>query len=455
MKEEPLKPPNPEALFRHTLISQVLNRVYRGQARPEAIETVAGQRHLDFDGKERSVSARTLYRWLAAYEQGGSEALAPSERSGGPMALSERLLDYFKAEKLADARASIPELIRRARVTGRIKSDEKVSRATLWRALRHMGVPTGRIKTPKVRDCRRFAYAHRLDMVLCDGKHLRAGAGRLKRVALFFIDDATRFGLEVVVGTSENTVLFLRGLYQCILCYGRMTGLFVDNGPGFIALDAIEVARKLPVHLIHGSAGYPEGHGKVERFNRTVFEQLLRLLSGNPQIDPRVEALELRLRHFLREQYNQTPHASLNGATPWERFHQDARALRFYASREQLRRAFVLHEQRRVSRDHVVSVDGVAYEVPLGYRGRQVMLQRHLLEGGISLLHEGRLVRLAPVDVHANARDRRARGREAPPLPMPPPSAAQMAFDRDLGPVVDDQGGCQDGQEPDIEEEKP
>jgi len=455
MTDEPIQPPHPKMLFRYTLVSQVLNRVYRGQACPEAIEAVAGQRHLDFDGKACSVSARTLYRWLAAYEQGGAEALTPKPRGGGPVVLSQELLDYFQAEKLADARTSIPELIRRARVTGRIPPGQRVDRSTLWRALQHLGVPTGRIKTPKVRDCRRFAYAHRLDMVLCDGKHFRAGAGRLKRVALFFLDDATRFGLEVVVGTAENAALFLRGLYLCILSYGRMIGLFVDNGSGFIALDALEVARKLHIHLIHGSAGYPEGHGKVERFHRTAAEQLLRLLSGNPQIDPRVEALELRLRHFLREQYNQTPHESLDGATPWERFHQDPRALRFYASREQLRRAFVLHEQRRVSRDHVVSVDGVAYEMPLGYRGRQVMLQRHLLAGDISLLHEGRLVRLAPVDVHANARDRRAHGRDAPPLPMPPPSAAQMAFDRDLGPVVDDQGGCQDGHEPDIQEENP
>ena len=453
MKEEPPKPPNPEALFRHSLVSQVLNRMYRGQARVDAIEAVAGQRHLDFDGKERSVSARTLYRWLAAYEQGGSEALAPQERSGGPMVLSEALLDFFKAEKLADARTSVPELIRRARVTGRIKPDERVHRATVWRAFQHLGVPTGRINTPKVRDCRRFAYAHRLDMVLCDGKHFRAGPGRLKRVALFFIDDATRFGLEVVVGTAESAALFLRGLYLCILFYGRMIGLFVDNGPGFIALDTIEVARKLLVHLIHGSAGYPEGHGKVERFNRTAAEQLLRLLSGDPRIDPRVEALELRLRHYLRERYNHQPHESLGGMTPWERFHQDSsRALRFFDSGEQLRRAFVLHEERRVSRDHIVSVDGVAYEMPLGYRGRKVMVQRHLLDGGVSLLHEGHLVALAPVDLHANARDRRARGRDAPPTPMPPPSAAQMAFERDLGPVVDDQGGCEDGHEPDIQD---
>ncbi len=44
-----------------------------------------------------------------------------------------------------------------------------------------------------------------------------------------------------------------------------MIRLFVDNGSGFIALDAIAVARKLGVHLIHGSAGYPEGQGLKAR----------------------------------------------------------------------------------------------------------------------------------------------------------------------------------------------
>jgi len=46
-------------------------------------------------------------------------------------------------------------------------------------------------------------------MVLADGKHFRAGAKRLRRVALFFLDDSTRYGLEVVVGTAESAPLFL------------------------------------------------------------------------------------------------------------------------------------------------------------------------------------------------------------------------------------------------------
>jgi len=434
--------PDPESLFRYSLVSLILNHEHRGLVRPVAIEEVAAQRHIDLAGKERTVSVRTLYRWLSSFEQGGPDALMPVTRKGGPVVLSQELLAFFRDQKQADPRASVPELIRRAGATGRIAAHEKLDRTTVWRALGRMGVPTKRLKSPKVRDCRRFAYPHRLDMVLCDGKHFRAGVGRLKRVALFFLDDATRFALEVVVGTSESAALFLRGLYLCILHYGLMIRLFVDNGSGFIALDALAVARKLAVHLIHGSAGYPEGHGKIERFNRTVAEQLLRLLAGNPQIDPQTQALELRLRHYLHERYNHTPHEALDGATPWERFQQDSRALRFHEHTEQLRQAFVLHARRRVSLDHIVQVDGVAYETPLGLRAQEVALYRHLLAGTVSLLHEGRLVQLAPVDVHANARERRARGQDEPPAPpAPPPSAAQIAFDEDYRPVVDADGG--------------
>ena len=447
--------PDPESLFRYSLVSLVFNHEHRGLARPEAIEQVASQRHIDLEGKDRTVSARTLYRWLSAFEQGGPDALMPATRTGGPVVLRQDLLDFFRDQKQADPRTSVPEPIRRANATGRITSDERIDRTTVWRALRRMGVPTNRLKSPKVRDCRRFAYPHRLDMVLCDGKHFRAGVGRLKRVALFFLDDATRFGLEVVVGTSESAALFLRGLYLCILRYGLMIRLFVDNGSGFIAQDAIAVARNLLVHLIHGSAGYPEGHGKIERFNRTVLEQVLRLLAGNPQIDPETQALELRLRHYLHECYNHMSHEALDGTTPWERFHQDPRALRFHEHTAQLRQAFVLHENRRVSPDHIVQVDGIAYETPLGLRAQQVELYRHLLEGTVSLLHEGRLLQLAPVDVHANAGERRAAVRDEPPAPAPPPSAAQIAFDQAYRPVVDAEGGLSANPQSNTEKKQP
>ena len=61
-----------------------------------------------------------------------------------------------------------------------------------------------------------------------------------------------------------------------------------------------------------------------------------------------------------------------------------------------------MHLDRRVSSDHVVSIEGVPYEVPRGYAGARLTLHRQVLEGWVGLVHEGRLLRLAPLDPHDN-----------------------------------------------------
>jgi transposase InsO family protein len=223
-----------------------------------------------------------------------------------------------------------------------------------------------------------------------------------------------------------------------------MEALYVDNGSGFIAHDAIDVVRKLDVLFIHGTAGYPEGHGKIERFNRTAAEQLLRFLDGNPQVDPGCAALELRLGHYLRQQYNLTAHESLARQTPWSCFYEDEKPLRFAESQDRLRQAFVLHTQRRVSNDNVVSLDGILYDVIRGHAGTRVTLHRNTLDDSVAIIHQGRLVRLTPLDPHQNARDRRTQSHlqdKKDAQRIWPPSSAQMAFDRDMRPVIDPDGG--------------
>jgi hypothetical protein len=264
-------------------------------------------------------------------------------------------------------------------------------------------------------------------------------------VALFFLDDASRFGLHVVVGTSERAALFLRGLYETLRRYGRADIYYLDRGPGFIAIDTVEVVRKLGALLIHGEAAYPEGHGKIEKFNQTAKADVLRGYEARPDVDPECRALELRLQHYLREVYNHRPHGSLGGLTPAQRFHSDERALRLPESEAALRCHFVLHLTRTVSPDHVVSIDSVAYEVPRGHAEESITVHRHLLDGTLAMVHDGRLVRLRPVDLAANARARRARFAPPPEAVSPlPKSAADLAFERDLFPVVDAEGGFTD-----------
>ncbi|MBF0418426.1 MAG: transposase [Magnetococcales bacterium] len=307
-----------------------------------------------------------------------------------------------------------------------------------------MAVDTSRAKVRKDRDCRRFSFAHRMDMVMCDGKHFRAGAARLRRVALFFIDDASRVVLDVKVGTSESARLFLNGLYQTLTQHGMMTSIFTDNGSGFVAHDAIDVLHNLNILFVHGTAGYPQGRGKIERFNRTVSDQMLRLLDGNPDIDPDCASLELRLRHYLHTKYNHMLHESLDGVTPWARFTSDPKPLRPYRHAGELHPAFILQRQRSVSNDHVVSFNGVLYEVPRGLAGTKIILYHYILDDAVEISHQNRMMRLAPLDPHANARDKRSKNVSLDDQSSPiniTKSSSQMAFDRDYRPIVGIDGG--------------
>lgn len=444
---------SPEALFRFSVVSQVLGRMLRDEVRSEAVQITAAHPHATLEGRMRPVSVRTLYRWLRAYREGGVEGLEPARRPRVEASdvLDLALLDFLVDQKEADPRASIPELIRRARQRGFLEPEEKIDRTTVWRALRRLGVDTKRPKTRKGRDARRFAYPHRMQMLLCDGKHFRAGATRAKRVALFFLDDASRYGLDVVVGTSESSALFLRGLYRVVRAHGLFDTAFLDRGPGFRSLDTAEAVRKLDAALILGTAGYPSARGKIERFNQTAADDVLRGLAGRAEVDPACGALELRLRHYLREQYNVRPHGSLGHGkrSPQEQWDADPRPLRFPDSDEALRRCFVVFEERVVSNDHVVSLGGTAYEVPRGNAGRTLVLHRHLLDDTVAMPRpDGTLVTLKPVDLHANAVAQRGTAEdEDPPVAPTPPSAADLDFHDDLGPIVASDGGFTDPQE--------
>ena len=437
--------PNPKQLFRFSIISQVIARTERGQRRSEAVTDAAASSHIDPSGRQVRVSARSVYRWLAMFEEHGIAGLADPPRLRSSDRIPKTLLDFLRSERRRDSDASIPELLHRAILHGMTTAESAPHRATVHRALVRHGLSTQRATKTRGRDTRRFAYPHRMDMVLCDGKHFRAGAKRVRRVAMSYLDDATRKVLHVVVGPSESAELFLRGLYECILKHGLMSVIYLDRGPGYIANATQFVAARLGVHLVLGEVAYPQGHGKVERYHRTLTADLLRLLDKNHDVDPAIPALELRLRHYVDDVYAHRPHGGLSGDSPHKRFFEtDKKPLRFRGE-DKLRPAFAIEHNRRVSNDHVVSFDGVSYEMPKGTASKRVVLRQQILDGKVYFEHEGRLIRLEPVDLHKNARDPRDRrdsidghGEHRGDTQ----SAADLRFQDEFPPVVDRDGGC-------------
>jgi len=454
-----------DVCFRYRLVSAVAALEVGGTAKSAAVRAVAGSAQVDEAGRPRSVSERTLYRWVAAYAERGLPGLqwAKREKHAGSAVLPAGLLDFLDTERKRDRDASIPELLRRAELREVIASAKALDRSTVWRAMQRCDIETRPRKVPPDTDQRRFRYPSRMQMTLVDYKHFRAGAGRAKRAALYYLDDASRYGLDVRVGPSERPEDVLELLEQVIRCYGLMSLIYWDGGPGFSDLDVLAVCERLDVIAIRGTAHYPEGHGAIERFNRSAKARVLRSLNGAPDVDPDCVALTLRLRHDLHEVYNHLPHESLDFDTPHQRFHQDPRPLRPAQSAEWLRERFTLTLERRVSKDHVVPVDGIDYECPRGHSGDKVLLHRRLLErtaehDALYLPHGGKLVRIHPVDLAANARARRAPRPQDDSddiTPVPTKSASQLAFERDLPPMVGPDGGYPDHDEnPDPNPEK-
>jgi transposase InsO family protein len=443
------RPFSRQALLRYGVVSLVRARLLAGEGRRCAVEHVAAMEHMAADGVLCRVSTRSIYRWLARHEAGGMSALADSARpsDAASRVLDPKLLAFLAAERGRDRLASIPELLRRAKERGLMARTAAVDRRRVYRALVRMQVPTGRTKQERQRDMRRFAYAHRMELVLADGKHFRAGPGRLRRVAIFFLDDATRRALHVVVGSSESAELFLRGLYEVLCAHGRMGILYLDHGSGFIAGPVAEVCRRLEMALIHGERRYPEGHGKIERFNQTALHALLRTLDGRADVDASFGALELRLRHWMFQHYNHQPHeglARIDGRyeAPHERWTKDSKALRHVPSAD-IRASFVIYHKRTVSRDRLVSIDSVRYELPLslapgGRRGPRLQIEERVLDKTFHVLcPDGALIRIHPVDLLANAHAPRARREPATDSEPDTRTAADLAFERDLGSVLD------------------
>lgn len=428
------------ALFRFSVVSEVRVRVARGQVRAQAVRATAGQLHVAPDGRARQVGLRSVYRWLAAYEAEGLAGLHNAPRTSTDGALEPALVQFLIDQKAEDPRASVPQLLRLAVTVGLLDNATDADRTTAWRALKRRHVDTRRQRrTP---DQRRFQKAHRLQLLLCDGKHFRAGPTRRKRVALFFIDDTTRYIPEVVVGTTETAELFLRGFHRLLYAVGRIDAIYLDNGSGFSAHDSRQVVAGLGIAHILGTEGYPEGKGKIERFNQTVQEDLLRHLTHD-DVDPDCSALELRIGHYLRTDYNAHTHGALaKGETPRSRFLADPRKLEPYTDEAALRQRFFVDVERTVTNDHVVSINGRAWEVPRGLARQRITVRRDVFDPSHLLLdHKGRTLRLQEVDLVANANNRRAQRAPEPPPPTTSKGAALTATDADLAPITEPDRG--------------
>ena len=91
------------------------------------------------------------------------------------------------------------------------------------------------------------------------------------------LDDYNRKGLGIEVDFSLSAERVVRTLDRIIEWRGQPLAIRVDNGPEYISRTLVNWAEKRCIALTYIQPGKPQQNAYVERYNRTVRQEWLRL----------------------------------------------------------------------------------------------------------------------------------------------------------------------------------
>lgn len=132
----------------------------------------------------------------------------------------------------------------------------------------------------------------------------------------------------------------------------------------------------------------PKVKVKIERFFRTVQTRFYPLLKTNPVHS--LEELNERFGQWLEQDYHRKTHASLNGRTPHEVFHEQLDSVLYLEDPIILDMVFLKRAYRKVKADWTITLNKQLYEVPPRFIGLSVDVR--LDERGVYIFEDGEKV---------------------------------------------------------------
>lgn len=284
----------------HTRLKMVMDYLEKGRSGGEIAEALG-------------VSRKTFYYWLKRYRTEGVEGLS-NRRSGprtsprrSPREVEERVLTYRRCQRVGPARISL--------ALG-------IPTSTIYVILRRHGENHlhPKIKRPPpVRYEREYPGA----LVHIDVKELPALGDGAKEYQFTAIDDHSREAYSALF-PRQSTKIACQFLNDALAFFGYpVERVMTDNSLIFTMRYAYFSHRKTRfemllktkrIKLLLIRPHHPETNGKVERFHRTLEEELYRTrLFLTPE--QRRRALASWLHHYN----NSRPHLGINGLIPSQR----------------------------------------------------------------------------------------------------------------------------------------
>src|SRR5690606_7364302 len=250
----------------------------------------------------------------------------------------------------------------------------ELSRSSVHRLLRAQGLSKRPVRGPAA-ERRSFIMEHASDLWVGDALHgpkVLAKNGKLQKAYLLSeIDCATRYLPHSYWALSEDAADHEYGLKQAILKYGPPRAYYVDLGSAYVAQSLKLICAELGIQLLHTQKQDCEAKGVIERWHRTLREEVL------DELDDRVvtlDELNAILWAWLAEEYHLRRHDT-TGLVPREHFLDELDHLRRLPKGVDLDEVFLHRKKRKVRKDGTVRFAGRLLEVHPDLFGQEVELR--------------------------------------------------------------------------------
>jgi putative transposase len=419
-----MKPVHPVALFRLSVLGQLVSRQNLSRGELKALVKELALKHYDIPGSRHTLlSEKTIEAWYYAWKKQGIDALAPKRRiDRGQSKIPAALQTALIKAKQDNPKRSLNSLLKIVQME-QLEGAQALSRSSVYRLLLSRGLsrPMG---TTQAKELRRFEADYPGDIIYGDVMHgpkVVINGKTQKSYLVSLMDDKSRLILHAAFCPGETALDIEYVLKQALLRRGLPKRLVIDNGAAYRAQSLQGICARLSIQLIYCRPYAPEGKGKLERWHRTLRDQFLTELS--PHKIYSLDEINSLLWAWIDQLYHPTPHSALAGKTPlavWQNYLQFITPLGTLA--HQLDELFYHRIQRKVRKDGTISYAGQCFEVPycLSQKTVIVVIEPHHQQALYVEDEQGnRIGDVTPLDLQGNRNYKRAQ-----PSNIPSPTTA-------------------------------
>lgn len=285
------------------------------QEEKEQIVKEGGECEIKEVCRKYEIHISTFYVWRRKLIGSGQKSLPL--KSGGHNK-GKRVIEDWKIKKVLEEKSQNPgygisqirNQLRREGIT--------ISTLTIQSVLKDNGYSSPKKSTSK-QEIKRFEATRPLELVQIDIMEFYIHKARVYLV--FLLDDHSRFILNFTLIERCNIDVIQEMVNEAIERYGKFEKLLSDRGFVFHGWKGINRFEKYleesGIYHIHTSSHHPETIGKVERVNKSVQKELIRVKEFSSIVNARVE-----LEKWIWNYNYKRVHQGIGGVlVPAERFH--------------------------------------------------------------------------------------------------------------------------------------